>query len=119
MFCTDCGANNEENAWKCINCGKVLYRRQAPRRTVVVPDYLVPAILCTVFCCMPLGIPAIVFAAQAQTYKSNGKIKEAVEMSNKAKKFCMYSLFAQLIYISLFFIVWISLFAFSFIAGHK
>ena len=35
-----------------------------------VPNYLVFAILATVFCCLPTGIPAIVYAAQV-----NGKLQ--------------------------------------------
>ena len=95
MYCINCGTQNDDNAWKCVQCGNVLYRRQAAvpsfagreaQQTIVIPDYLIPAILCTVFCCMPLGIPAIVFAAQVQTYKANGKIKEALEASKKGEE---------------------------------
>jgi len=37
--------------------------------TKAVPNYLVQAILCTICCCLPFGIVAIVYAAQV-----NGKV---------------------------------------------
>ena len=50
-----------------------------------IPNYLVPAILVTIFCCWPFGIPAIVFAAKVDGMVSRGDIAEALEASNKAK----------------------------------
>src|SRR5688572_21843187 len=32
-----------------------------------IPNYLWQAILCTLCCCLPAGIPAIIFAAQVNT----------------------------------------------------
>jgi uncharacterized membrane protein YvbJ len=72
MFCTQCGANNADNAMVCTQCGRSLQAAapslpvqgvamaQAP---VDVPNYLVFAILVTILCCLPAGIPAIVYAA--------------------------------------------------------
>ncbi len=74
MFCSQCGANNADNALVCVQCGRSLQPGTAaaplPVTGVVlppgatVPNYLVFAILTTVFCCLPTGIPAIVYAAQ-------------------------------------------------------
>ena len=50
-----------------------------------VPNYLIPAILVTAFCCNPLGIVSIVFAAIANTLSSLGHTQQAVANSNKAK----------------------------------
>lgn len=36
-----------------------------------VPDYLIWSILATLFCCQPLGIAAIVYAAMANSKKSS------------------------------------------------
>lgn len=53
-----------------------------------VPNYLVPAILCTVFCCLPFGIPAIVFAAQVNSKLQAGDVTGAMASSAKAKRWC-------------------------------
>ena len=59
---------------------------------VKVPDYLVASILVTLFCCLPLGIPAIIFAAKAKSLASSGQYQAALEQSNKAKTFTYISL---------------------------
>ncbi len=51
-----------------------------------VPNYLVPAIL-SVFCCWPLAIVAIIFAAQVNGKVASGDIAGAMEASKKAKMF--------------------------------
>lgn len=55
------------------------------------PNYLVPAILTTVFCCLPLGIASIVFAAQVNGKYSSGDLAGAQESSRKAKQFATWS----------------------------
>jgi hypothetical protein len=56
-----------------------------------VPNYLVQAILVTIFCCLPTGIAAIVFAAQVNSKLAVGDIYGAQESSNKAKLWCWWS----------------------------
>jgi hypothetical protein len=56
-----------------------------------VPSYLAPAILCTIFCCLPFGIPAIVFAAQVNTKLAAGDAVGAQEASRKARTWCWVS----------------------------
>lgn len=53
-----------------------------------VPNYLVPAILSTIFCCVPAGIVAIVYAAQVNSRKQVGDIAGAADASNKAQTWC-------------------------------
>lgn len=55
------------------------------------PNYLVPAILATVFCCLPLGIASIVFAAQVNGKYAAGDYAGAQESSRKAKRFAVWS----------------------------
>ena len=43
-------------------------------------------------CCLPLGIPAIIFAAKVNGLVAKGKIEEAQDASKKAKMFCWISL---------------------------
>jgi hypothetical protein len=53
-----------------------------------VPNYLVWAILATVLCCIPAGIPAIVYAAQVNQKLQFGDIAGAQAASNNAKMWC-------------------------------
>ena len=54
--------------------------------TTTVPNYLVPAIV-SIFCCWPLGIVAIIFAAQVNGKVAAGDIAGAADASKKAKLF--------------------------------
>lgn len=54
-------------------------------------NYLIPAILATIFCCLPIGIAAIVFAAQVNGKWSAGDQAGALESAAKAKKFTIIS----------------------------
>ena len=51
-----------------------------------VPNYMVPAII-SIFCCWPLAIPAIIFAAQVNNKAQAGDIAGAQDASKKAKMF--------------------------------
>lgn len=68
-----------------------------------VPNYLVQAILVTLCCCLPLGIPAIIFAAQVNGKLAAGDVAGGLESSRKAKLWCWWAfglgLAAQLAYV--------------------
>jgi interferon-induced transmembrane protein len=51
-----------------------------------VPNYLIPAIL-SLFCCFPLGIVGIIFAAQVNGKVASGDMAGALDSSKKAKLF--------------------------------
>ena len=53
-----------------------------------ISNYLVPAILSTVCCCLPFGIVAIVYAAQVNTKLQAGDIVGATDASQKARMWC-------------------------------
>ena len=95
MFCPKCGTLNDDNAWKCIQCQAIL--QSAPQALTggppeVIPNYLWQAIVCTVCCCWPLGIPAIVYAAQVNTKVVQGDLVGARQSSNNAKMWCWIAL---------------------------
>lgn len=102
MFCTQCGANNPDTAAVCVQCGRNFQSAAAgaPLQTtgVVLPpgttvqNYLVFAILTTVLCCLPAGIPAIVYAAQVNGKLQAGDLAGAQAASNNAKMWCLISL---------------------------
>ena len=51
-----------------------------------VPNYLIPAIISAI-CCLPLGIVAIIFAAQVNGKVATGDEAGALNASKKAKMF--------------------------------
>ncbi|CAI9718725.1 dispanin family [Octopus vulgaris] len=59
---------------------------------------LVKAILVTIFCCLPLGIVAIIQANKANTELKNGNLTEAVRSNESAKKFIKYGLIIGLLF---------------------
>ena len=70
------------------------------------PDnYLVWAILSTLFCCLPLGIASIVFAAQVDGKYNSGDYAGALASSEKAKKFAMWGAIAGLVVAVLYVLV--------------
>ena len=85
MFCQTCGREVAPEARFCENCGAATSPAEEPAThydlgasqplqpgygsPVNIPNYLVQAILVTIFCCLPAGVVAIVFAAQV-----NGKV---------------------------------------------
>lgn len=56
-----------------------------------IPNHLVWAILTTLFCCLPMGIVSIVYAAQVDGKRAAGDIAGALESSRKAKFWAILS----------------------------
>jgi hypothetical protein len=62
-----------------------------------IQSYLPYAIVVSLCCCLPLGIPAIVFAAQVNSKLASGDVAGAQAASDKAKMWCLIALAAGLI----------------------
>ena len=112
-FCMDCGEPVLAGASFCSRCGRAIGQGQdrpadaAETTTASQPqadppftydpvqphvnNYLAQAILVTIFCCLPLGIAAIVFAAQVNGKLASGDYAGAVRTSNTAKLLCWIS----------------------------
>jgi hypothetical protein len=90
MYCKKCGAQNPDNASLCAGCGETL-QQFAPAVRPYIPNYLVQSILVTLFCCLPFGIVAIVFAAQVNGKIQAGDIQGAMSTSKTAKMWCWIS----------------------------
>lgn len=68
------------------------------------PDnYLALSILATIFCCWPLGIPAIVNAARVDKYWREGDNQSAADASNKAKRWTIIAALAGIVIYSFLF----------------
>ena len=96
-YCTQCGVLNTVDARFCKGCGRRFeegssgvgdYQAGDPWQDggrPHVPNYLVQAILVTIFCCLRPGIVAIVYAAQINGKLAAGDIVGAQQASNNAK----------------------------------
>ena len=72
----------------------------------ICPDTnLVWAILCTVLCCLPLGIVAIVKSTSVEKLWHQGRYAEAQKAADDAKKFSIWGAIAAGIGIVLYIIV--------------
>ena len=110
MYCPNCGAQNDDDATYCTNCGNELRRIETPRVDVPppqqaqtqasytppqtqapVPNYLAQAILTTLFCCLPFGIVSIVFAVQVNGKLVAGDRAGALQSSQNAKTWAWLS----------------------------
>ncbi|WP_367347519.1 CD225/dispanin family protein [Stenotrophomonas bentonitica] len=70
---------------------------------VVVPNNLVWAILTTLFCCLPLGVVSIVYAAQVDGRRAAGDVAGAYAASRKAAGWAWASALALPVLLMLWF----------------
>lgn len=92
MFCTTCGNQLPHGASICPNCGVAAgFPASSPGTATAVAtmkNYLIPAVLVTLCCCMPFGVVAIVFAAQVNTKLAAGDVAGAEASAKNAKLWC-------------------------------
>lgn len=91
MYCSRCGTQNEDAAAKCVRCGELLQGGSAAAPPVHVPSHLVWAILCTICCCWPFGVVAIVYAAISMSRAGAGDYAAASAASRNARTWCWVS----------------------------
>ena len=125
-FCPKCGAQVADGATFCPNCGYKLSEAQpvstpsqpqpqpqpqspsqatTPNSKPCPDNYLVYAILTTLFCCLPFGIAGIVKAAQVSTKYQAGDYEGAVQASADAKKWSQIALICGIVWVALYFII--------------
>jgi hypothetical protein len=78
-----------------------------PDASANIPNYLIPAILSTVLCCLPLGVASIIFATQVNSKVAAGDIAGAMESSKKAKMFMMIAVGLGLLTWILVIVCWV------------
>lgn len=75
-------------------------------------NYLVLAILTTIFCCLPTGIVSIIYSSKVNTLVAEGKYDEAIAASKSAKTWGIVGLVIGLLsYIIVFAIYGLAIFA--------
>jgi len=100
VVCSRCGTQSPDGTNFCPKCGQNLaapagpppfqqYGQYAPSQQV--PNYLVWAILATLFCCLPFGIVSIIYAAQVDGKRAAGDYEGAVRSSGQAKTWAIAS----------------------------
>ena len=89
-FCRVCGIPMNPEQVICVRCGAPVHPGQAfygiGREWEEIPDYLVWAVLETLFCCLPFGAIAIVYAVGANSEKSNGNYALARKKARSAER---------------------------------
>jgi hypothetical protein len=106
VYCQNCGSLVDDTANVCPRCGQstTVASPYAPPNQAGpgqfgprVPTYLVQAILVTLFCCLPFGIVAIVYAAQVDGKQSAGDYEGAARSSFSARRWCWIGLWCGLV----------------------
>lgn len=98
MFCRSCGTENSANAVTCSKCGAALSNVVSGGPIGAdVPNYLVYAILVTLFCCLPFGIVGIVYAAQVNGKLAGGDYQGALAASKNAKTWTLVGFICGLV----------------------
>ena len=117
-YCSNCGEQNFDNARFCVKCGCEINAPVTPTPTInttssentfqnseqMPTTYLWQSILVTILCCLPLGIPAIVYASKVDNLFLRGDIVGAERASRTARSFCIWGLLTALILL-LFYVI--------------
>lgn len=115
MKCKFCNSEVEGNENVCPVCGVEImkteqepvmeYQVNAPSEEINAKPYMVFSILATVLCCMPFGIPAIIFASKIEPLQKGRDYEGARAAAKKAK---MFSVIAAILGVVVF-IVYVSI----------
>ena len=57
----------------------------------VIESHMLKAVLCTIFCCVPSGIIAMIYAARVISLKEEGDYHGALKASRQASSWCSFS----------------------------
>ncbi len=126
IYCQACGQSNGDDAAFCSACGAAINRPQANASTPApaapaaspaprppaqgspeyVPNYLVQSILLMLFCCLPFGIVALVYASGVNSKLAMGDIAGARAASISAKNWC-WAAFATGLGIELIYVLFV------------
>ena len=88
MLCQKCGSNIQDGLYICPNCGSLVNstsEQPTPEYVGYVKNYLVESILVIIFCCVPFGVVALVYACHVNTFLEMREFDRAKYASEKAK----------------------------------
>ncbi len=85
MFCAKCGSELTSADAACPCCGTPC------QSAAEIPTHLAGAILVTLFCCLPLGIVSIVYAARVSGLVAAGDVAGARQASRSAAQWMWWS----------------------------
>lgn len=101
MFCYNCRQELADGTAVCPACGAAQNQGAAApaagAAAPVIPNHLVGAILATLFCCLPFGIVAIVYASGVNGKIAAGDIAGAQAASQKASTWINVSVICGII----------------------
>ncbi len=119
MKCPHCKEDNPPGSAKCAFCGESLalkaittpkQRQKTTREIGYLPNYLAQSILVMLFCCLPLGIVGLVFAAQVNGRVIAGEYERAMNASRLAKMWCWITLGVGFLFWSAYIMIYVVIF---------
>ncbi|MDR3260970.1 MAG: CD225/dispanin family protein [Tannerella sp.] len=93
------------------------FRTPGEARPPMPENYMVWAVLATVFCCLPLGIVSVISASKVSSAYYVGDYAGAQRAARDAKKWATWSALAAVIVIGLYILVYVVIFAVAGIAA--
>ena len=110
--------NQQTQAAQAAPCEQATKPVQPAQPVEFAPDSnLVWAILCTVLCCLPLGVVAIVKAASVDKLWMQGRKEEAKMAAKAAKSYSIWGAVISLVIFVLYFILLLAVPALGLIAS--
>lgn len=122
--CPYCREEIQADALKCKHCGEYLTSvPQQPenkcndKKLPPPNNYLVWAILVTIFCCIPFGVVSIVYAAKVDSTYARGEIDEAYRVSRQARNWVNASWITGLSLVIIYYVVVVAILGAGFFAS--
>ncbi|MBQ6338855.1 MAG: CD225/dispanin family protein [Kiritimatiellae bacterium] len=111
-FCQECGRELNLRAVVCPNCGvpvrDAAMGMSSPMDLYNPPsNHLVSSILVTIFCCLPVGIAAIVFTIVANSRLEAGDVKGARSASKTAGMLINVAIICGIVLVGVPMVVWL------------
>ena len=109
MFCSKCGKELVDNDQFCTECGQSTnqqnfneqYNNQSYSccndKFIRPENYLIWAILVTLFCCLPFGIISIIKSCDVNTKYDKGQYLEAEAASRSARNWALWGALSSVI----------------------
>ncbi len=118
MKCPYCKAENPPGSVKCSSCGESLDPKVLKEgEGEYIPNYLAPAILAMIFCCLPFGIVSLAYAAQVNGRLIAGQRERALNASRMAKIWCWVTVGVGFLFWSFYFMLYFSIFGLAMISA--